>query len=242
LTSTGSKSLPGKRLEKLTCNKITDPEITVEITAKQQQRAQTEEESVAAAALVAELIAHDLNRVDAVRFAREKPEECRRQLTYLAYRTGEFRTGKGAYLRRAIEDGFAPPKAYRDAQAREEEARKKAAAARQQKTRSDRKARFQAAYQDYLLDFERELAERHPAAYSELQEALEAEMSKARKFRTDPDSLVLKNWLNSLEKGQGRLEHLMRVCRQHGIPLLSFEQWDDRHNPYASERTEDHRA
>lgn len=76
------------------------------------------------AALVAQLVAADLNRETAERFARERAEECRRQLAYLPYIT-EFKTSRGAYLRRAIEQGFAPPAAYTRQQEAEEAHRKK---------------------------------------------------------------------------------------------------------------------
>lgn len=78
----------------------------------------------ATAALVAELIAADLNREVAERFAREQPEESRRQLSFLPYVT-EFTTSRGAYLRRAIEQGFAPPRGFAQKQKEQEEKRKK---------------------------------------------------------------------------------------------------------------------
>ena len=58
--------------------------------------------------LISDLVRAGLNRSTAERFAQEKPDECRTQLSYLPYVT-EFRTSQGAYLRRAIEQGFTPP-------------------------------------------------------------------------------------------------------------------------------------
>ena len=78
----------------------------------------------ATAALVAELIAADLNREVAERFARELPDEARRQLSYLPFVT-EFKTSRGAYLRRAIEQGFAPPRGFAQKQQEHDEKRKK---------------------------------------------------------------------------------------------------------------------
>jgi hypothetical protein len=61
--------------------------------------------------LVAQLVAADLNRADALRLATASPDECRCQLGFLPY-IAEFTSSKGAYLRTAIEQGFAPPPAY----------------------------------------------------------------------------------------------------------------------------------
>jgi hypothetical protein len=76
------------------------------------------------AELVAALVAAGLNRSTATAFSRERAEECRQQLAYLPYVT-EFKTSKGAYLRRAIEQGFAPPVAYQKQQADEAERNRK---------------------------------------------------------------------------------------------------------------------
>ncbi len=75
--------------------------------------------------LTADLVAAGLNRATAERFAQEKPEECRIQLSYLPY-VSEFKSSKGAYLRRAIEQGFAPPMALQKQQAHEEAEKRKA--------------------------------------------------------------------------------------------------------------------
>ncbi|MES2459252.1 MAG: hypothetical protein V4671_01625, partial [Armatimonadota bacterium] len=80
------------------------------------------------AALITKLIAADLNREVAERFARERPDECRRQLLYLPYVT-EFTSSRGAYLRRAIEQGFSPPRAYTQSQEEAEARQKKQAEA-----------------------------------------------------------------------------------------------------------------
>ena len=78
----------------------------------------------ATAALIAELTAADLNREVAERYARERPEESRRQLSYLPFVT-EFTTSRGAYLRRAIEQGFAPPRGFVQQQKEHDDRRKK---------------------------------------------------------------------------------------------------------------------
>lgn len=75
-------------------------------------------ENPSAAALVEELVSHDLNRGDAIRFAHEKPEECKRQLAYLRFlikRRFVFRTSKGGFLRTAIKEENGPPTGFEEA-------------------------------------------------------------------------------------------------------------------------------
>lgn len=73
--------------------------------------------------LVKSLIAADLNRGDAERFARTVPGVARRQLEYLPFKTNL--ENPGGYLRSAIEGDFPAPKEYRAAMAKEERERKK---------------------------------------------------------------------------------------------------------------------
>ena len=80
------------------------------------------------AALIAELIASDLNREVAERFARDLPEESHRQLSFLPF-VKEFKTSRGAYLRRAIEQGFAPPREFIQKQKEHDDKRKSLAEA-----------------------------------------------------------------------------------------------------------------
>src|SRR5262249_15203301 len=71
-----------------------------------------------AAVLVEELVSHDLNRGDAIRFVREKPDECRRQLEFLRFliqRGFVFKTSKGGFLRTAIKEENGPPTGYLEA-------------------------------------------------------------------------------------------------------------------------------
>lgn len=75
--------------------------------------------------LVQALIANDVNRADAERLASSMPEECRRQLEFLPHVT-EFRSGRGAYLRSAIEAGYGAPKDYREAQQQSQKTQKRA--------------------------------------------------------------------------------------------------------------------
>ncbi len=91
--------------------------------AAEPDREKAEDSSPADPALVASLIAADLNRADAERLARTRPDECRLQLAYLPFKTDL--DNPGGYLRRAIEGGFPPPREHKAAQAKEERERKK---------------------------------------------------------------------------------------------------------------------
>jgi hypothetical protein len=61
-------------------------------------------------------VSHGVGRTAAIRYVREKPETCRRQLEYLPY--AKFRTTKGAWLANAIRDEYGPPQGYAEEQAR----------------------------------------------------------------------------------------------------------------------------
>lgn len=79
-----------------------------------------------------ELISHGVNRADAVRLAKAKPNECRRQLAFLPF-VRDFKSGKGAFLRTAIEHGYGPPKGWTEREERLEKER--------QRTRADTQSR-----------------------------------------------------------------------------------------------------
>jgi hypothetical protein len=100
--------------------------------AAEPDREKAEDSSPADPALVASLIAADLNRADAQRLARTKPDECRRQLAYLPFKTDL--DNPGGYLRRAIEGDFPPPREHKATQAKEKRERKKREEAEHRKT------------------------------------------------------------------------------------------------------------
>lgn len=88
-----------------------------------------------------------LNRSDAERLATTKHEEAERQLQYLPFK--KDLENQGAYLRAAIEGGYAPPKEYQQAQRAEAAkltAQRQAEAKRQKEAEAEQqKARVQAA-------------------------------------------------------------------------------------------------
>lgn len=97
-------------------------------------------------------MAHGVGRAAAARYAREKPEACRRQLAYLPY--AEVRTTEGAWLANAIRDEYGPPRSYTEEQARlarerQAEERRLAGKARQKRAlaiREEETTRLRAAY------------------------------------------------------------------------------------------------
>lgn len=169
------------------------------------------------AALIAQLVAADLNREVAERFAREKPDECRRQLLYLPFVT-EFTSSRGAFLRRAIEQGFTPPKGYtqfleeseakqkKQAEANQrraaEAARNAAEAAKAAKTADDM-ARLETEAPETFLVFEVYYAEQRLRAESQL-----PGMTASAKAK------VLKYW-DLTEKRQEEFRKWLALSSQH---------------------------
>jgi hypothetical protein len=97
--------------------KSLDTETTTETTAAAApERPSQGSPADAAAALVEELVSQGVGRTAAKRYAREKPETCRRQLEYLPY--AKCKTTKGAWLANAIRDEYGPPRGYVEEQAR----------------------------------------------------------------------------------------------------------------------------
>jgi hypothetical protein len=140
--------------------------------------------SMANAPVVLELIEAGMNRADALRLAVASPEECRRQLDYLPFVT-EFRSGPGAYLRTAIEQGWAPPQAWREA---EEKRRKEAAASarREQQAAQVGKASAAEEARTAALCAEKERLQREePQRWAALVAEAEASLPPPIKARPD---------------------------------------------------------
>ena len=127
-------------------------------------------EDAATEALVTELVANNVNRKEALRLAREKPEECRRQLDCLPYQTGEFKSSKGAFLKSAIEDEYGAPKGYQEAQRRQKQALQTTNHNKLEAARTTHRARYENAYRTYVAEREEEIQEGDPASYAAFQE------------------------------------------------------------------------
>jgi hypothetical protein len=184
-----------------------------------------------AAALIQELLAHDLNHADAVRLAREKPGECRRQLDFLPFKIaalgGEqhFTSGKGAYLRAAIEGSFAPPPGYKQEQARRQKAEQEVERKRVAEARRSHQEHFYEAYRDYLRSIEEDLAAGQSEAYQGFRD-------QEQKTRTNLGRLRVKKPLEEFETEAAHQERLIEYFRQvPDCPVPDFWEWDARHNP-----------
>ncbi len=186
--------------------------------------------------LIALLIGADLNRGDAERFAREQPEVCRRQLKYLPF-VREFKSSRGAYLRRAIEGDFGAPAAYARQQAHQEA---KATSATQQDQEGDEKRREKAreghqkrlygAYEQYLRERVGEASETQPEAATEL---LAQEDVQRATYTSGPLAgrpLTLKA-LEVFEQETSRLERARLFWCKRGVEVLNFWKWDRSLNP-----------
>jgi len=131
----------------------TDQETEQETAAGEGSRETLPDDAAAADALVEELVSHGVGRTAAARFAREKPDTCRRQLAYLPY--AKFKTTKGGWLANAIRDEYGPPPGYdldraRSDREREMEAGRRAKKAIQKQEaalREETRARVGEAYQ-----------------------------------------------------------------------------------------------
>lgn len=186
--------------------------------------------------LIALLVEADLNRSDAERFARERPEVCRRQLEYLPH-VKEFKSSRGAYLRRAIEGDFGAPTAYARQQS-QQQARQKAEAATQEhraqgqaqasqeKARRSHEDRFQGAYEAYVRERVGDASKTQPGAFAALERAEAAQRST---YTTGPLAgrpLTLKA-LEVFDQEASRLERAREFWCQQGVPVLGFWEWDE---------------
>ncbi len=124
-----------------------------------------------------------MNRSDALRLARDFPDECERQLEFLPF-VSEFRSSKGAYLRAAIEQGFSPPTGWDEAQRKRRESAQAEVAGQERRQReAERKA--ENAERTARLDAEKaRIQAEEPEAWTVLQ--TEAERSLPPLLRGKP--------------------------------------------------------
>lgn len=189
-------------------------------------------------ALVAALVAADLNRSDAERFAREQADVCRRQLTYLPH-VEKFKTSRGAYLRRAIESDFGPPAAFLQAQEREEAQRGAKAKraqelfqAQEEKARQSHEERFYGDYLSFLRERVGEVEKSHPGAFVAFL-AWEGEQ-RAVYFKPPFAGRPMNELaLEVFDREASHLERFVAFFRDKGVPLPLFWEWDAQLNPQA---------
>lgn len=184
----------------------------------------------AAADLAQELMRQEVNRADALRLVKTHFEECQRQLQYLPFKIAElggeqhFKTGKGAYLRSAIEGGFAPPTACKVEKERSRLKREKQSTQKQQAARTAHYAQYQAAYYAYLRIIEQQLAKDHPENYTAFQ--IQTEETRQRLAK-----LSSKKPLEAFcteEAHANRLVEFFALISDRTV--LSFWDWDAHFN------------
>src|SRR5262249_28309197 len=146
-----------------------------------------------------------------------KPEECRRQLEYLPFKTVGFRSSPGAYLRAAVEQGFGAPPGFVEAKQREvravqAEARQKAEVARREAERE--------RVGGWLSRMEIEA----PAAFSAFLDYYESEKRRALNgWRQTPR--IVETIRASWERPEKRSEAFCCYFRDHPCPIPELAEW-----------------
>lgn len=190
--------------------------------------------------LIALLVGADLNRGDAERFAREQPDVCRKQLEYLPF-VREFKSSRGAYLRRAIEGDFAAPAAYARQEHRQP-AREEAilpserqqsqvqAEVEHEKARQSHEKALCGAYKQYLVERVGEASETQPEASTAL---LQQEAAQRSTYTSGPlaGRPLTEKALEVFDQEESRLERARLFWRAQGVEVLDFWQWDKKLNP-----------
>ncbi len=186
-------------------------------------------------ALINQLVTHGLGQGAAAIYAKANPEECRRQLDYLPY-VVEFKSSKGAYLRRAIEDGYGPPKGYEEAKKTETARVKMESRANAAKARQSHEEASQSAYNAYLGAYLARLESTIPEAYS----AFNTWEEKDRKFwATGP--MATKDYarqrIASYDEPEERCKRFRSYIaeqekdKKRVAGVASFWEWDKNNNP-----------
>jgi hypothetical protein len=181
--------------------------------------------------LVERLAENGLNRSDAERLAREKPDECRRQLDHLPF-VPEFRSSPGAYLRSAIEGGYGPPKGYAEHAAKERARKRQAEEATLKQARQSHQKAHHTAFTAWVGERVGELRNAQPEVILAFEEADAAARAKmVRLFPTG--STMLQATLADLDRPEAGQERLREFLQKHypAHRLPDFWEWDAKHNP-----------
>jgi hypothetical protein len=194
----------------------------------------------AARELIAALREADLNTGDAERLVRERPDVCRRQLAYLPF-VKEFKTSRGAYLRRAIEGDYGPPASYSQNQVQQEreqeQGRRRAQElfeAGQKKARQKHEERFSGAFALWVCAWVGEWEKSRPEASAAF---LRYEREKKASLGSGPfaDRPLTRHALESFDVPQVRADRVREFCRGQGrafdLPMPTFWEWDETFNP-----------
>jgi hypothetical protein len=223
--------------------KTADETLTLPFPEPQEQPVQAEAMADAETAsvresrqLIEQLVQSDLNRPDAERFARERPDVCQRQLEYLPH-VRAFKSSRGAYLRRAIEGDFAPPAAYLQAQEKERARRAEklrrervTAQATDYKSRQTHQERFYGAYLAYLRKRAAEVQEAQEEAFSAF---LRHEEQQRQRLLQSPlaQRPMFQATIQNFDEEKTRLERFGLYFRDSSLEVLDFWAWDTQLNP-----------
>lgn len=176
--------------------------------AKKQADAAPQATSVSLAivdtALVEKLITAGLNQADAERFARDKAEQARRQLEYLPYKSNL--ESPGAYLRAAIEGGYAAPKEYAQAKRKEEQERKKREEAERKQATEALKLAQEAAEAARVDESLSQLEKMRPEAFTAFQAYVVQERSALEHRYQRMSSTIRTKMLAHLDSPEKRRE------------------------------------
>jgi hypothetical protein len=184
-------------------------ETTTEITpAAQGPGAATPD---AAAILTEELVAQGVSRAVARRYARQKPEVCRRCLEYLPY--AEVRTTRGAWLASAIRDEYGPPPGYEKAKAKVERARKHALRQDARQRREDVRRRENEAW---LRAAHARLEAERGEAYTAFTAYVEGERTRAERIVAHLSPERREAYLTAFDRPEQRLRLLEEWLRSQG--------------------------
>jgi hypothetical protein len=177
------------------------------------------------ASLLEELVKRGVNRVDAVRLVQTKPEECQRQIEFLAYMPP--RKDEARWLVSAIQGEYGPPKSYRAEKAAEtkgkEHEEQKRIQARQEMARQSHEAAQEGAYLAYLGSQLTEVEKSQPQAFTAF---TEAEATKR--------AFCAKTLPGRLSQFDDKRAYLLRFAEffatRKEAKVLSFWDWDSQEN------------
>ncbi len=215
---------------------LTAPEpVLVTVPVPQESKPDAATTPTEALDLTGQLTAHGLAKGAAAIYAKANPDECRRQLEYLPYVT-EFKSSKGAYLRKAIEDGYGPPKGYEEAKAVTEARARTESRTTTAKARQSHEDAHRSAYNAFLAET---LARMEIAAQQEYNAFCVWEQKDRLLWTRGP--LAGKEYarqrvetFDQLEERLGRFRRYLaeqekEKQRVPGVP--NFWEWDKTHNP-----------
>ena len=174
-------------------------------------------------ALVAELTQHGITPQVARKLAREKPEQCRKQLDLLPFQT--ITRSKAGFLRRAIEapDGYGVPAQY-------EQQQKEQVKTRHQKATQERQEARRATVMEQLVQMAETLIIDHAAGLTDFLVFFRAERDRdLRKF--PKDGRIYQSMTELYEGEQKQLELIVAFYADQPCPLPELTEFIRTHKP-----------